>query len=125
MLEPKWNFRNLKMILPITIKMILAPSLSTGILGLIFLIIPERNVKFSMRLMGWGDESIEKGECIHLMLRSVYPAILSWYSHCLTSRICVKGIGKWIEKVRDEEFLEERRMKKFVLVFSLFFLFVN
>lgn len=104
---------NLKIILPITIKMILAISLPTGILGPILLIIPERNLKFLMRLIGWGDESIKKGECIYLMLRSVYPAILSWYSHYLTSRICAKGIGKWIEKVRDEKFLEERRLKNY------------
>ncbi|EGG04255.1 uncharacterized protein MELLADRAFT_75201 [Melampsora larici-populina 98AG31] len=104
---------NLKIILPITIKMILAISLPTGILGPILLIIPERRLKFIMRLIGWGDESIKKGECIYLMIRSAYPAILSWYSHYLTSKICAKGIGKWIEKVRDEKFLEERRLKNY------------
>ncbi|KAH9821775.1 hypothetical protein DFH28DRAFT_950559 [Melampsora americana] len=102
---------NSKIILPLTIKMILGICLPTGILGPILLIIPERNLKFMMRLAGWN--SLKKGECIYLMLRSVYPAILSWYSHYLTSRICAKGIGRWIERVRDEKFLEERRLKNY------------
>jgi hypothetical protein len=52
-----------------------------------------------MRLTGWGDELIKKAECIYLMLRSVYPVILSWYCHYLTSRICTKGIEDGLRKL--------------------------
>jgi hypothetical protein len=51
-----------------------------------------------------GDELTGKAECIYLMLRSVYPAILSWYFHYLASRICAKGIENGLRKLEMRSF---------------------
>lgn len=52
-------------------------------------------------------------ELNYLMLRLIYPLILSWFSQFYLVRSLVKLFSNWLEKVRDERFLERRRLKNY------------
>ncbi|PLW07107.1 hypothetical protein PCANC_17421 [Puccinia coronata f. sp. avenae] len=47
------------------------------------------------------------------ILRLVYPLILSWISQLALAKLFVHFFASWIEKVRDERFLEKRRLRNY------------
>jgi len=52
-------------------------------------------------------------ELSYNILRLVYPIILSWISQFALAKIFFHFFANWIEKVRDERFLEKRRLKNY------------
>ncbi|CAH7674119.1 hypothetical protein PPACK8108_LOCUS9019 [Phakopsora pachyrhizi] len=125
---------NRLIIFPVTAGMIASIALPSIIFAPMIIWIPEKVMK---RMVGWATISANnntsgvtsegsgimnglnpkvneftKVDCFYLILKTIYPMILSWYSHYLTTKVCFKGFSKWVEKVRDERFLEKRRLKK-------------
>ncbi|KAG0143235.1 hypothetical protein CROQUDRAFT_661474 [Cronartium quercuum f. sp. fusiforme G11] len=91
---------NKKLIIPIILRLSIALSLPISIMIPILTFLPNEFIK----KIGWTKSEI---------IKSAYPIALSWYSHYLTSKICARGIKRWMERVRDESFLEERRLKNY------------
>ncbi|KAI9618605.1 hypothetical protein H4Q26_012427, partial [Puccinia striiformis f. sp. tritici PST-130] len=57
------------------------------------------------------SEIIANSELSYKILRLVYPIILSWISQFIIVKIFFHFFSNWIEKVRDDRFLEKRRLK--------------
>lgn len=113
---------NLNLIIPLIWRSILVVIVPGGLMTpMVMKVIPKKWIeKLVKGILGWevisqqggGGGELERGMMEIRLIRSIYPAILSWYSHYVTSRVCAKGVRKWIEKVRDQRFLELRRLKK-------------
>ncbi|KAA1106761.1 hypothetical protein PGT21_000157 [Puccinia graminis f. sp. tritici] len=61
----------------------------------------------------------------YLLLRLIYPLILSWFSQLFIAKNLFLLFSNWIEKVRDDRFLENRRLKKFPIMFLIGAVYVN
>ncbi|MBW0476332.1 hypothetical protein O181_016047 [Austropuccinia psidii MF-1] len=102
---------NRMLIKPFMIRMALSIIIPSLVFGTMMVWVPDKRMKWIVKLIGFKE--LDRVETFYLVLKSIYPMILSWYSNYLTTKIFLRIFKNWLEKVRDEKYLEKQGLKNY------------